>query len=174
MLAIGVAVLYRTRRRGWPLVALLGAYVGIAVVLAGDNGGSRRKPLTGESMTDTMTTPSTAGSATAGLLARMIGVIFSPKETFAAVVARPRWFGAIAVAVVVMGVAQFALLSTDVGKDLALDQNVTFMEAFGQTISDDAYAAMERRDGVRTVHRATRHDGLHSSVHVAQLPASCT
>jgi hypothetical protein len=94
-------------------------------------------------MTDTMTSPTAAPRL--GLLARIIGVIFSPKETFAAVAARPKWFGAIAVAVVVMGSAQFALLSTDVGKDLALEQNVTFMEAIGQTISDEQYANLERQ-----------------------------
>ena len=94
-------------------------------------------------MTDTMTTPS-AAPAHPGLLARVIGVIFSPKETFAAVAARPKWLGAIAIAVLIMGVAQYALLSTDVGQDLALDQQVTAMEAFGITISDEAYAQMEQ------------------------------
>lgn len=94
-------------------------------------------------MADT-TLPSTAASQPS-LPARMIGVLFSPRDTFAAVVARPRWFGAIAVAVLVMGVAQFALLSTDVGMDLALDQNVAFMEALGREISDEAYANMERQ-----------------------------
>jgi hypothetical protein len=79
-----------------------------------------------------------------GLLTRLIGVLFSPRETFAAVAARPKWLGAIAVAVVVMAGAQFALLSTDVGKELALDQQVSAMEAFGVTISDDQYAQMER------------------------------
>ena len=94
-------------------------------------------------MTDTTTTASTA-PASPGLLARVIGVIFSPKETFAAVAARPKWLGAIAVAVLIMGVAQYALLSTEVGQDLALDQQVTAMEAFGVTISDEAYAQMEQ------------------------------
>ena len=92
-----------------------------------------------------VTSASPAAGPQPGLPARMIGVIFSPKETFAAVAARPKWFGALAVAVVVMGGAQFVLLSTDVGKDLALEQNVSFMEALGQTISDEAYANMERQ-----------------------------
>ena len=35
------------------------------------------------------------------LLARLIGVIFSPKATFTRIVARPRWFGALAVVTVV-------------------------------------------------------------------------
>jgi hypothetical protein len=78
------------------------------------------------------------------LLARVIGVIFSPREAFAAVVARPAWLGAIAIAVLISAVAQFFLLSTEVGQQLALDQQVGFMEAFGQEISDDQYAQMER------------------------------
>ena len=94
-------------------------------------------------MTDTMT-PSPTGQPQPGLLSRIIGVLFSPRDTFAAVVARPKWFGAMAVAVLIISGAQFALLSTTVGMDLALEQNVSMMEAFGQTISDEQYAEMER------------------------------
>ena len=87
-----------------------------------------------------------SGSGTAptqpGVAARLIGVLFSPKDTFAAIAARPRWLAAMAVVIVVMGGAQFALLSTDVGKQLALDQNVAFMEAF-TTITDEMYDQME-------------------------------
>ena len=93
-------------------------------------------------MTDTMPSPTAAPRL--GLLARIIGVIFSPRETFAAVAARPTWFGVLAVALVVMAVSQFVLLSTDVGKELALDQSVAFTEAVGITISDEAYANLER------------------------------
>jgi hypothetical protein len=95
-------------------------------------------------MTDTMTSGAAATPPQPGLLARLLGVIFSPRETFAAVVARPTWFGAIAIAVLISSAAQFALLSTDVGKELALEQNVAMMEGFGQTISDEQYAEMER------------------------------
>src|SRR5215211_8771882 len=94
-------------------------------------------------MTEPTSTPSTLVPQPS-LLARIIGVLFSPRETFAAVVARPRWFGAMAVAVLIMGTAQFALLSTDVGKQLALDQQVSTIEAFGVTISDELYAQMEQ------------------------------
>jgi len=93
-------------------------------------------------MTDTMTSPTAAPRL--GLLARIIGVIFSPKETFAAVAARPTWFGVLAVALLVMAVSQFVLLSTDVGKELALDQTVAATEAFGVTINDETYAQMEQ------------------------------
>lgn len=95
-------------------------------------------------MTETMTPSSLSGQPQLGLLSRVMGVIFSPRETFAAVVARPKWFGAIAIAVLISGAAQFALLSTDLGQELALEQQVGAAEAFGITISDEAYANMEQ------------------------------
>lgn len=79
-----------------------------------------------------------------GLGARIVGVLFSPRDTFAAVVARPKWFGILAVALLIMAGSQFALLSTDVGKQLALDQQVGTLEAFGQTVSDEQYDQMEQ------------------------------
>lgn len=93
----------------------------------------------------TETTAASLAAPRPGLLARLIGVLFSPKEAFAAVAARPKWFGALAVALLVIAAAQFVLLSSDVGKDLALEQNVRFMEALGQTIGDEQYVAMERQ-----------------------------
>ena len=95
-------------------------------------------------MPDTTTNVPSGASPQPGLFARIFGVIFTPKETFAAIVARPKWFGAMCVAVLISSAAQFALLSTDVGKELALEQNVSFMEALGQTVSDEQYAEMER------------------------------
>lgn len=93
-------------------------------------------------MTDTSAGPSVG--AHPGLAARLLGALFAPTDTFAAVAARPRWFGAMAVAIGVMGIAQFALLSTDVGQQLALDQQIGAIEAFGVTISDEQYAQMEQ------------------------------
>jgi hypothetical protein len=102
-------------------------------------------------------TETSAGSGTAparpGLAARLVGTLFSPKDTFAAVSARPRWFGAVAIAVLISGAAQFALLSTDVGQQLALDQQVGYMEAFGQTVTDEQYASIEQ--GIQTWGRYT-------------------
>src|SRR5262245_33484823 len=95
-------------------------------------------------MTETMTSGQGAAPPQLGLLARVVGVIFSPRETFAAIVAKPKWLGAVAVAVLISGGAQFALLSTDIGQNLALDQQVSTLEAFGVTISDEMYANMEQ------------------------------
>ena len=97
-------------------------------------------------MTDVMTTPSRLdGPPRMTLLARIIGVIVSPRETFASVVARPTWLGAVGIAVLIYAVAQFFLLSTEVGQQLAIDQQVAFAEAFGQEISDEQYAQLEQR-----------------------------
>ena len=78
------------------------------------------------------------------VLERAIGVLFEPRKTFADVAARPRWLGIFAIVLVIMSGSQFALLSTDVGKQLALDQQVGTLEAFGQTISDEQYDQMEQ------------------------------
>ena len=94
-------------------------------------------------MPETMTPPSSAGPHP-GLLSRVVGVLFSPRETFAAVAARPKWLGALGVAILIMGVAQYALLSSDVGQQLALDQQVATIETFGGTVGDEQYAQMER------------------------------
>jgi len=79
-----------------------------------------------------------------GLIARIVGVLFSPRDTYAAVAARPTWLGVLGVVLLIMGAAQYALLSTDVGQQLALDQQVGTMEAFGQTISDEQYDQMKQ------------------------------
>ena len=73
-----------------------------------------------------------------------------------------------------MGAAQFVLLSTDVGKELALDQQVSTLEAFGQTISDERTRRWNSRWRIARYTEPHRHDVCDSSVHAAQLPASCT
>ena len=80
-----------------------------------------------------------------GLLARLIGVVLSPRETYAAVAARPKWFGALAVVLLVTAGAQTWFVSTDVGQGLVLDQQIRAVEAFGIQVSDEMYAQMEAR-----------------------------
>ena len=76
---------------------------------------------------------------------RLVGVLISPRATYAAVAARPRAFGALAVVIVVTSLAQAVFLSTEVGQDAVLDQQVRVLESFGVTIPDEAYAQMESR-----------------------------
>ena len=94
-------------------------------------------------MAHTMTAEAT-GSQPMSLPARMAGVIFSPRAAYAAVAARPRVLGALAVVITVIVAATFVFLSTDVGQQASLDDNVRRMEAFGRTVSDEQYAQMER------------------------------
>jgi hypothetical protein len=79
-----------------------------------------------------------------GLLARVIGVFVSPKATFADVAARPRALGVLALGLFVVVVGLYLLLSTEVGQQAWLDQQVQQREAFGQTMPDEQYQAMER------------------------------
>jgi Yip1 domain len=78
-----------------------------------------------------------------GLASRIVGVITSPRETYAAVAAQPRWLGVMAVVLFVGCTATFVFLSTDVGKQAMFDQQIRLMESFGVKISDTAYARME-------------------------------
>jgi Yip1 domain len=47
-----------------------------------------------------------------GLFARIIGVLTSPRQTFAAVAARPRWLGVMAITLTVTAACQYLILSS--------------------------------------------------------------
>src|SRR5919198_172305 len=94
-------------------------------------------------MTETATA-SAASSEPRSLPARIIGVITSPRDTYAEVATHPRWFGVLAVIVLVGAAGVFALMSTDVGKAAALDQQVRMMESFGMRLTDAQYARLEQ------------------------------
>ena len=57
-----------------------------------------------------------------GLFARIIGVLVSPKETFAAIAARPKWIGILAVTLTVGAVCQYFILSSPAMHDAMVDQ----------------------------------------------------
>jgi hypothetical protein len=85
-------------------------------------------------------------TATGGrsLPARLTGVIFAPRATYADVAARPRILGMLLLVLGIIVCATFAFLSTEVGQQASLDNQVRQMEAFGRTVSDAQYARMER------------------------------
>lgn len=78
------------------------------------------------------------------LPARIVGVLLSPRETFAAVSATPRWFGMLATTVIVVAACQGLFLSTEVGQQAFVDQQVSSREGLGLQVSDEAYAQIER------------------------------
>lgn len=83
------------------------------------------------------------GSATVprGLAARVTGVLFAPRATYADVAARPRALGVILVVLTVLVASTMVFMSTDVGRDALLDQQRASVEAWGGTVS----AAQEQR-----------------------------
>jgi hypothetical protein len=52
----------------------------------------------------------------------MIGVILSPKDTFTAIAANPKWFGVLAVTLVIGAVCQYLALSSPAMQDAMIDQ----------------------------------------------------
>ncbi len=82
--------------------------------------------------------------AAQGLFARLFGVLLTPRATYAAVAAKPRSLGVLAVVLVIIGLAQGLFLSSEVGQQLVLDQQIRAIEAFGVTVSDQMYDQMEQ------------------------------
>lgn len=91
-----------------------------------------------------MTSGQAPADANAGLLSRLIGVIVAPRQTFAGVIRKPKWLGMLLLLLVVSAGTNFLFLSTEVGQQAMLDQQVRQTEAFGMQVNDEAYAAMER------------------------------
>ena len=79
-----------------------------------------------------------------GLLARTVGIIFSPGATYADVAARPRVLGALAVVLTVAVLGSAVFFSTDVGREALLDQQLRTLDAFGRRVSDEQYEVLQR------------------------------
>jgi hypothetical protein len=77
------------------------------------------------------------------LAGRIVGVIVYPRRTFGAIAADPRWAGMLLVITVAAVLLMAVVLTTEVGQQAMLDQQVSTMESFGMTVSDERYAAME-------------------------------
>jgi hypothetical protein len=81
------------------------------------------------------------------LPARLIGILMSPRAAYADVVARPRVLGALAVVILISGIAVYTFMSTEVGKQAGLDMQLRQMESFGRTMTDAQYQRMEQMAG---------------------------
>src|SRR4051812_2369413 len=80
----------------------------------------------------------------AGLAARLIGVVFSPRDAYTAVVARPRALGALLVAALLIGPAQGFFMSTEVGQNALIEQQLGAAKALGFTVTPEMEAAVEK------------------------------
>ena len=76
------------------------------------------------------------------LPARFIGIITSPRETFASVVAHPKWFGMLALVAITMAILIGGFLSTKTGQDAWLDAAVN--SPFSRGVSDQQLQGMQR------------------------------
>jgi hypothetical protein len=97
-----------------------------------------------------MTTTAPAAGATPApksLVARFVGILFSPKETFQSVVVAPKWFGMLAVTAVLVGFFAALPMTTDAGKQAAIDNQVQQMKSLGFQVTDQMYDAMEKGAG---------------------------
>lgn len=95
-------------------------------------------------MSDTTSQPDTARPLSLG--ARFVGVLTSPRQTMAAVVAHPRWLLMALIVVVLTGGAQLWFQSTEVGKQVTLDASIRQIESLGITVSDQMYE--QTREGI--------------------------
>ena len=96
-------------------------------------------------MTDQVAMGATAAPASSNVFARLAGVIFSPRETFAAIVAQPKWFGAMAVVTLTIAIAQYAFLSTQVGQDAMVDQQIRQTERWTGSVTQAQIDGIEQR-----------------------------
>ena len=74
-----------------------------------------------------------------GLLARMLGVLTSPKATFAAVAARPRWLGVMAITLLIAAACQFYIMSSEGMQDAMFEQATR-----NPNMTDQQVAGVER------------------------------
>jgi hypothetical protein len=78
-----------------------------------------------------------------GFVARIFGVFFSPRATYAAVVARPRVLVALVAVLALVAAATTIFMSTDVGKSAYIDQAVSAIEGFGGAVTDQMMERIE-------------------------------
>ena len=90
--------------------------------------------------------PESAAAVPKGLIVRVVGVFLSPRATYADVAARPRWFGALAVGIVIIAAMSIGFFSTEVGKGALLDQQlraVDALKAYGLNVPPEARQRIE-------------------------------
>ena len=84
------------------------------------------------------------GKPAPGLLSRLVGVLLSPRETFAAIAAKPRWLGVMLITMMMSSAAYYVILSSQDMQDAIVDQQVRAMESRGNAVSDEQVANIER------------------------------
>jgi Yip1-like protein len=94
-------------------------------------------------VTDT-TVAAASNPGAKSLPARLAGVLFAPRATYAAVAAQPRWFGAFLAVYLVTTAAATGFMSTEVGRNAVIDQQITQSEAYGRHLNQQQLDTIER------------------------------
>ena len=94
-------------------------------------------------MPDMVSSPS-ADRKARGLTTRLVGVLTSPRATYADIVARPHWLGAMIAVMLATILPIVWLLQTEVGRRAGIDLQLQTLESFGQTVTDEQFRQMER------------------------------
>jgi hypothetical protein len=87
---------------------------------------------------------SVAPAAPKGLLARFIGIITAPRETFQSVVAHPAVLGMLLLTIGIVAVGTAGPMMTEAGRQAALDKQVQQMESFGFQVNEEMYSRMQQ------------------------------
>jgi hypothetical protein len=96
-------------------------------------------------VTQTKTAESAAVTPEAkSLPARFAGVLFAPRATYAAVAAHPRWLGIFLTVFLITASAATALMSTDIGRNALLDQQISQSEAYGRHMNQAQIDQLEK------------------------------
>jgi len=90
-----------------------------------------------------------AGSppASKNLLARFIGIVTSPKETFQSVAAAPRVLGMLLLVATLTAFFTALPMTTEAGRQAALDNQVQQMQSFGFQVNDQMYENLQKGAG---------------------------
>jgi hypothetical protein len=94
-------------------------------------------------VTQTQTAGSTAAPAKS-LPARFVGILFAPRATYAAVAAHPRWLGIFFTVYLMTASAATALMSTEIGRNALLDQQIASQESFGRKMTQAQIDQLEK------------------------------
>jgi hypothetical protein len=97
-----------------------------------------------------MTATAAAGSTPApkSLVARILGMLTSPKETFQSVVMSPKWLGVLAITTLSVALFTALPLTTEAGRQAAIDRQVSQMQSFGIQVNDETYARLEKQSAI--------------------------
>jgi hypothetical protein len=113
--------------------------------MAARSGASQFLPQEALSMSEAPATPtpSTEGPGLS-LPARFWGILTSPRDTFVDVAARPRWFGMMALVLIVSAVCTGWFFSTQVGQTAWLDKAVESVRQSGREMPEAQWATMQK------------------------------